>query len=163
MKQKKKLNNGGFSLVELIIVIAILVILVGILAPMYIRYVERSRVAADQTTIDEVVSALQVLAADPDDPVEGSITVTWVGKDKATVTTTVADDMDKVREVLDMDADPATTIVDSAFKSTAASAVATGTDMQVTLEFVEGAWKVTKSDAIIEFLESGSVETTPTN
>ncbi|MCM1143504.1 MAG: prepilin-type N-terminal cleavage/methylation domain-containing protein, partial [Lachnoclostridium sp.] len=38
---KKEMNNKGFSLVELIIVIAIMVILVAVLAPQYLRYVEK--------------------------------------------------------------------------------------------------------------------------
>ena len=40
-------NNQGFSLVELIIVIAIMAVLVGFLAPQYLRYASHSRVAAD--------------------------------------------------------------------------------------------------------------------
>ena len=34
----KKKDNKGFSLVELIIVVAIMAILVGLLAPQYIKY-----------------------------------------------------------------------------------------------------------------------------
>ena len=37
---KKKMDNKGFSLVELIIVIAIMVILVAVLAPQYLKYGE---------------------------------------------------------------------------------------------------------------------------
>lgn len=64
--KEKKLNNKGFSLVELIIVIAIMAVLVGVLAPQYLKFVERSRAASDRDNIDAIVSALQVYAADPD-------------------------------------------------------------------------------------------------
>lgn len=60
-----KLNNKGFSLVELIIVIAIMAVLVGILAPQYLKYVEKSRRSADATMADEFVQALQIAASDP--------------------------------------------------------------------------------------------------
>lgn len=63
---KKKMDNKGFSLVELIIVIAIMVILVAVLAPQYLKYVEKSRVSTDTQTTVEFINALQVLAADPD-------------------------------------------------------------------------------------------------
>lgn len=66
MGMKKKMNNKGFSLVELIIVIAIMVILVAVLAPQYLKYVEKSRVSTDVQTTVEFINSLQVLAADPD-------------------------------------------------------------------------------------------------
>lgn len=62
----KKMNNKGFSLVELIIVIAIMVVLIAVLAPQYLKYVEKSRAASDQTSVVEYINAMQVLAADPD-------------------------------------------------------------------------------------------------
>lgn len=46
--KKKKANNKGFSLVELIIVIAIMAILVGIVGTQVIPYLEKSREAKDQ-------------------------------------------------------------------------------------------------------------------
>lgn len=57
---RKKKNDKGFSLIELIIAIAILVILTGFLAPNIIRYIEKSRVAKDMQTLDTVYEAVQI-------------------------------------------------------------------------------------------------------
>lgn len=65
-KKQKSLTNKGFSLVELIIVIAIMAVLVGVLAPQYIKYVEKSRVSADAQQVEEFTSAMTVLASDVD-------------------------------------------------------------------------------------------------
>ena len=69
---KKEMNNKGFSLVELIIVIAIMVILIAVLAPQYLRYVEKSRVASDQNTIVEYINAMQTVASDPEISLDSS-------------------------------------------------------------------------------------------
>lgn len=67
---KKKLQKylsgerEGFSLVELIIVIAIMAILIGIIALAVIPYMEKSRVGKDQQTVDTVYSAYQSAIAD---------------------------------------------------------------------------------------------------
>ena len=63
LRERKK-DNKGFTLVELVIVIAILAILVGILAPQYTKYVEKSRKSADASNMDELVKAVQVYAVD---------------------------------------------------------------------------------------------------
>lgn len=62
----KKTNNKGFSLVELIIVIAIMAILVGVLAPQYLKYVEKSRRSADLDQLDSVYTACTTAASDAD-------------------------------------------------------------------------------------------------
>ena len=62
---RKKEDNKGFTLVELVIVVAILAILVGLLAPQYTKYVEKSRKAADANNLEEIVKQLQVVSSDP--------------------------------------------------------------------------------------------------
>ena len=52
----KKMNNKGFSLVELIIVIAIMAILAAALAPQLIKYLEESRESTDQSACDTIKS-----------------------------------------------------------------------------------------------------------
>lgn len=54
----KKMNNKGFSLVELIVVIAIMAVLVGVLAPQFIKYVESSRRSTDVSNAQNIQSAV---------------------------------------------------------------------------------------------------------
>ena len=61
-----KTNNKGFSLVELIIVIAIMAILVAVLAPQYLKYVERSRYSRDIQMVDQLYTAVQAACAEPE-------------------------------------------------------------------------------------------------
>lgn len=66
MKKQKGIGNKGFSLVELIIVIAIMAILVGVMAPQLLRYVERTRVSADTQVADSVKTAITTAMLDPE-------------------------------------------------------------------------------------------------
>ncbi len=59
-------GNKGFSLVELIIVIAIMAILIGVMAPQLIKYIEKTNVASDVQLCDSVKTALLLAMSDPD-------------------------------------------------------------------------------------------------
>jgi len=76
----KKLNNKGFSLVELIIVIAIMAILVGVVGTQVIPYMENSRKAKDQQIISSwntaAMSAYSNAAAKIDADATYTITIT---------------------------------------------------------------------------------------
>lgn len=61
----KKTNNKGFSLVELIIVIAIMAVLIGVMAPQFMKYVERSRKSTDVQNVGEVCRVIQTYVMDP--------------------------------------------------------------------------------------------------
>ncbi|MDR2547188.1 MAG: type II secretion system GspH family protein [Lachnospiraceae bacterium] len=65
MKEKRFINNKGFSLVELIIVIAIMAILIGVLAPNLMRYIERTNVSADVQLAASLRMAIVTGLADP--------------------------------------------------------------------------------------------------
>ena len=57
-------DNKGFSLVEIIVVVAIMGILVGILAPKYLIYIEKANVASDMQSLDRVYYALYTAMAE---------------------------------------------------------------------------------------------------
>ena len=55
--KRAKKNNKGFSLVELIVVIAIMAVLVGVLAPTLIGNIEKSRESKDLQNLDTIRQA----------------------------------------------------------------------------------------------------------
>lgn len=59
----KKTSNKGFSMVELIIVIAIMAILAAALAPALIKYINKSRLSTDVQTGTTIASAINAALA----------------------------------------------------------------------------------------------------
>lgn len=58
MRKRKRGNNKGFSLVEIIIAIAIMAILAGALAPQLIRYIGQSRRSTDVEMAQTIATAV---------------------------------------------------------------------------------------------------------
>ena len=57
-------NNKGFSLIELIIAVAILVVLTGVLAPQMVKYIEKSRETKDMQLLDSIYVAVSTALID---------------------------------------------------------------------------------------------------
>lgn len=75
LTQLQENEDKGFSLVELIIVMAIMAILVGVVASQVIPYMEKSRQSKDQQQISEVATAM--VSAEAESPVSiGNIATT---------------------------------------------------------------------------------------
>ena len=65
MRNNKNQNkNKGFSLVELIVVIAIMAVMAAVLAPALLGYVEKSRMQKDSSAMGEITNSVQLAIAD---------------------------------------------------------------------------------------------------
>lgn len=134
-KKQKSLTNKGFSLVELIIVIAIMAVLVGVLAPQYIKYVEKSRVSADAQQVEEFTGAMTVLASDVDVTLTSGETYTVTSDTTGKIT--ISDDL---KTILDAQGTVDTT-KNYSYKSTSYKAQAI--TIALTYDGTGKVWKVT--------------------
>ncbi|GEM_PF-701336 len=57
-------NNKGFSMVELIIVVAMLAILMALLAPQYIRYIEKAKIREDDAIVKSLIDVIMLTVED---------------------------------------------------------------------------------------------------
>lgn len=66
MNKANTRNNKGFSLVELIIVIAIMAVLIGVVSVNYVKYYHNSCVTTDVTNAKEMANKIGAAIADKD-------------------------------------------------------------------------------------------------
>ncbi len=76
----KKSDNKGFSLVELILAVAVIAVLITFISLQFIEYVEFSRQSNDLQTATQILKATKVAIADPRSlaNMDAMYNVTWV-------------------------------------------------------------------------------------
>ena len=89
-------KNGGFTLVELIVVIAILAILAGVAIPAYSGYITKAQDAAVVTELDAIQTAAQAANAQA-----GAIAQIVLDDDGLTLTVTPKDGLDEKNFIKD--------------------------------------------------------------
>lgn len=93
MKKMSQKNNKGFSLVELIVVVAIMAVLMGILVPTLVKNVEKSKKQKDTSAVEEIRTTMVTNLADPlYSDLEATITYNGTNSNNKKITITAPDD-----------------------------------------------------------------------
>lgn len=90
-----KKDNKGFSLVELIVVVAIMAVLMVVISPALLKNVEKTRLQRDNSAISEIANAAKIACADEDI----NKTVSTTGPITITLDLTAAGSNDLQKEV----------------------------------------------------------------
>ena len=72
-----KTKNHGFSLVELVVVVAIMAILVGIITPAYLSYLEKTRIQKDESAAGEIYRAAEIAVYSGEYDITGTVVLTF--------------------------------------------------------------------------------------
>lgn len=92
MKKMSQKNNKGFSLVELIVVVAIMAVLMGILVPTLVKNVEKSKKQKDTSAVEEIRTTMVTNLADPlYSDLEATITYNGTESNSKKITITTPD------------------------------------------------------------------------
>lgn len=97
-KNTKKLDNKGFSLIELIIVIAIMAILIGIVGTQVVPYIEKSKQAKDQQVLSGYLTNATTAFASNADTLDDTKAYAFTIGTAATGDPTGDDPGDKVKD-----------------------------------------------------------------
>lgn len=71
------MKHSGFSIVELIVAVAIMVVLVGLLTPAYLHYIEKTRAGVDENTAEEIRRATETIILSGGYEVTDDVVVTF--------------------------------------------------------------------------------------
>ena len=80
-------SNKGFSLVELIVVIAIMAIIAGVAVPVYTTYIENAREGVDESAFNDAVYAAKLVTVDPEHA-DKTVTITATADEKIVISCT---------------------------------------------------------------------------